>query len=56
MDLGIGLPNAVPGTTGKQLTDWARAAEEAGSTPSAPSTGSSTRATSPWSPSPRPQR
>jgi alkanesulfonate monooxygenase SsuD/methylene tetrahydromethanopterin reductase-like flavin-dependent oxidoreductase (luciferase family) len=30
MDLGIGLPNAVPGTTGKQLTDWARAAEEAG--------------------------
>ena len=30
MELGIGLPNAVPGTTGKQLTDWARAAEEAG--------------------------
>jgi alkanesulfonate monooxygenase SsuD/methylene tetrahydromethanopterin reductase-like flavin-dependent oxidoreductase (luciferase family) len=30
MDLGIGLPNAVPGTTGKQVTDWARAAEEAG--------------------------
>ena len=30
MDLGIGLPNAVAGTTGKQLTDWARAAEEAG--------------------------
>jgi alkanesulfonate monooxygenase SsuD/methylene tetrahydromethanopterin reductase-like flavin-dependent oxidoreductase (luciferase family) len=30
MQLGIGLPNAVPGTTGKQLTDWARAAEEAG--------------------------
>jgi alkanesulfonate monooxygenase SsuD/methylene tetrahydromethanopterin reductase-like flavin-dependent oxidoreductase (luciferase family) len=30
MDLGIGLPNAVPGTTGRQLTDWARAAEEAG--------------------------
>src|SRR5215207_238816 len=30
MDLGIGLPNAVPGTTGKQLTNWARAAEEAG--------------------------
>jgi alkanesulfonate monooxygenase SsuD/methylene tetrahydromethanopterin reductase-like flavin-dependent oxidoreductase (luciferase family) len=30
MDVGIGLPNAVPGTTGKQLTDWARAAEEAG--------------------------
>src|SRR3954470_16275928 len=30
MDLGIGLPNTVPGTTGNQLTDWARAAEEAG--------------------------
>ena len=30
MDLGIGLPNAVPSTTGKQLTDWARTAEEAG--------------------------
>jgi alkanesulfonate monooxygenase SsuD/methylene tetrahydromethanopterin reductase-like flavin-dependent oxidoreductase (luciferase family) len=30
MDVGIGLPNAVPGTTGKQVTDWARAAEDAG--------------------------
>jgi alkanesulfonate monooxygenase SsuD/methylene tetrahydromethanopterin reductase-like flavin-dependent oxidoreductase (luciferase family) len=30
MDLGIGLPNAVPGTTGKQLTDFARAADDAG--------------------------
>ncbi len=30
MDLGIGLPNTVPGTTGDQLTDWARAAEDAG--------------------------
>src|SRR6476619_3382481 len=30
MKLGIGLPNAVPGTTGEQLTDWARAAEDAG--------------------------
>jgi alkanesulfonate monooxygenase SsuD/methylene tetrahydromethanopterin reductase-like flavin-dependent oxidoreductase (luciferase family) len=30
MKLGIGLPNAVPGTTGDQLTDWARAAEDAG--------------------------
>jgi alkanesulfonate monooxygenase SsuD/methylene tetrahydromethanopterin reductase-like flavin-dependent oxidoreductase (luciferase family) len=30
MDLGIGLPNAVPGTSGKQLTDFARAADEAG--------------------------
>ena len=30
MKLGIGLPNAVPGTTGEQLTDWAREAETAG--------------------------
>jgi alkanesulfonate monooxygenase SsuD/methylene tetrahydromethanopterin reductase-like flavin-dependent oxidoreductase (luciferase family) len=30
MEVAIGLPNAVPGTTGEQLTDWARAAEEAG--------------------------
>jgi alkanesulfonate monooxygenase SsuD/methylene tetrahydromethanopterin reductase-like flavin-dependent oxidoreductase (luciferase family) len=30
MELGIGLPNTVPGTTGAQLTDWARAAEDAG--------------------------
>jgi alkanesulfonate monooxygenase SsuD/methylene tetrahydromethanopterin reductase-like flavin-dependent oxidoreductase (luciferase family) len=30
MDLGIGLPNAVPGATGRQLTDFARAADEAG--------------------------
>jgi alkanesulfonate monooxygenase SsuD/methylene tetrahydromethanopterin reductase-like flavin-dependent oxidoreductase (luciferase family) len=30
MEVGIGLPNAVPGTTGKQLTDWARTAEDAG--------------------------
>ena len=30
MELGIGLPNAVPGTTGKQLTGFARAADEAG--------------------------
>lgn len=30
MEIGIGLPNAVPGTTGKQLTDYARAADEAG--------------------------
>lgn len=30
MKLGIGLPNAVGGTTGRQMTDWARAAEEAG--------------------------
>jgi alkanesulfonate monooxygenase SsuD/methylene tetrahydromethanopterin reductase-like flavin-dependent oxidoreductase (luciferase family) len=30
MEIGIGLPNAVPRTTGKQLINWARAAEEAG--------------------------
>jgi alkanesulfonate monooxygenase SsuD/methylene tetrahydromethanopterin reductase-like flavin-dependent oxidoreductase (luciferase family) len=30
MDVGIGLPNAVPGTAGKELTEWARAAEDAG--------------------------
>ena len=30
MKLGIGLPNSVAGTTGKQLVDWARAAEDAG--------------------------
>lgn len=30
MDIGIGLPNAVPGTTGEQLLDWARGAEAAG--------------------------
>jgi alkanesulfonate monooxygenase SsuD/methylene tetrahydromethanopterin reductase-like flavin-dependent oxidoreductase (luciferase family) len=30
MDVGIGLPNAVPGTTGEQLTEWARRAEAAG--------------------------
>jgi alkanesulfonate monooxygenase SsuD/methylene tetrahydromethanopterin reductase-like flavin-dependent oxidoreductase (luciferase family) len=30
MDVGIGLPNAVPGTTGEQLTEWAMKAESAG--------------------------
>lgn len=30
MQLGIGLPNAIAGTTRPQLIDWARAAEEAG--------------------------
>ena len=30
MEVGIGLPNAVPGTTGEQLVDWAREAESAG--------------------------
>src|SRR6478752_7691809 len=30
MDVAIGLPNAVPGTTGAQLTEWARRAEASG--------------------------
>jgi alkanesulfonate monooxygenase SsuD/methylene tetrahydromethanopterin reductase-like flavin-dependent oxidoreductase (luciferase family) len=30
MDVGIGLPNAVAGTTRQQLLNWARAAEDAG--------------------------
>jgi len=30
MKVGIGLPNAVPGTTGEQLTEWARRADAAG--------------------------
>jgi len=30
MEIGIGLPNAVPGTTRQQLIDWARSADEAG--------------------------
>ena len=30
MKMGIGLPNAVPGTSGRQLTEWASAADEAG--------------------------
>jgi alkanesulfonate monooxygenase SsuD/methylene tetrahydromethanopterin reductase-like flavin-dependent oxidoreductase (luciferase family) len=30
VDIGIGLPNAVPGTTGRALIDWASNAEEAG--------------------------
>jgi len=30
MDVGIGLPNAVPGTSGKELTEWARRAEARG--------------------------
>jgi len=30
MEVGIGLPNAVPGTSRGQLLDWARRAEEAG--------------------------
>ncbi len=30
MDIGIGLPNTVPGTEGRVLIDWARAAEAAG--------------------------
>ncbi len=30
MDIGIGLPNTVPGTEGQTLLDWARRAEDAG--------------------------
>lgn len=30
MDVGIGLPNAVPGTSGKQLVEWARRADRRG--------------------------
>ncbi len=30
MDVGIGLPNTVPGATGQQLVDWARRAEGRG--------------------------
>jgi alkanesulfonate monooxygenase SsuD/methylene tetrahydromethanopterin reductase-like flavin-dependent oxidoreductase (luciferase family) len=30
VDIGIGLPNTVPGTEGRTLLDWARNAEEAG--------------------------
>src|SRR5260221_13963602 len=30
MDIGIGLPNAVPGTSGQDLLNWARAADGAG--------------------------
>jgi alkanesulfonate monooxygenase SsuD/methylene tetrahydromethanopterin reductase-like flavin-dependent oxidoreductase (luciferase family) len=30
MDIGIGLPATIPGVEGKQLTEWARKADEAG--------------------------
>ena len=30
MDVGIGLPNTVPGTEGRTLVDWAKKAEQAG--------------------------
>jgi alkanesulfonate monooxygenase SsuD/methylene tetrahydromethanopterin reductase-like flavin-dependent oxidoreductase (luciferase family) len=30
MDVAIGLPNAVPGTTGEQIVEWARRAEDRG--------------------------
>jgi len=30
MDIGIGIPNSIPGTTGGQLLDWARRADSAG--------------------------
>ena len=30
MDIGIGLPNTIPGTEGQELIDWARLAEDSG--------------------------
>ncbi len=30
MDVGIGLPNTVPGATGAQIVEWARRAEARG--------------------------
>jgi alkanesulfonate monooxygenase SsuD/methylene tetrahydromethanopterin reductase-like flavin-dependent oxidoreductase (luciferase family) len=30
MEIGIGIPNSVPGATGAQLLDWARRADQAG--------------------------
>ena len=30
MDVGVGLPNAVKGTSGEQLTEFARRADEPG--------------------------
>lgn len=30
MDIGIGLPSAIPGTSGRQIVEWAQAAEERG--------------------------
>jgi len=30
VDIGIGIPNTIPGTSGAQLLDWARRAESAG--------------------------
>ena len=30
MKIGIGIPNPVPGTSGRLLLDWARRAEERG--------------------------
>src|SRR5215211_2305631 len=30
MDVGIGLPATIPGVEGDELTDWARAADDAG--------------------------
>lgn len=30
MDIGIGIPNSIPGTTGDVLLEWARRAEQAG--------------------------
>lgn len=32
MDIGIGLPNTIPGLDGRRLVDWARSAESHGFT------------------------
>jgi alkanesulfonate monooxygenase SsuD/methylene tetrahydromethanopterin reductase-like flavin-dependent oxidoreductase (luciferase family) len=30
MEIGIGVPNSIPGTTGRQMLEWARRADAAG--------------------------
>ena len=30
MDVGIGIPNSIPGTSGPSMLEWARRAESAG--------------------------
>lgn len=30
MDLGIGLPSTIPGASGEQIIEWAKAAEQHG--------------------------
>jgi hypothetical protein len=45
VDIGIGIPNSVRGTTGPQLLEWARRAEAAGFSTLGTIAGSPTRAT-----------